>query len=424
MATRSTQFMRTKKQSPSPQLSPEQWCPQVIENLADVAIFMVSLEGRVESWNSAARCILGYAPEEITGQDFSRFYTPEERAAGLPAEALRRAAADGRFVTEGWRVRKDGSRLRARIVIDPVWDASGVAAGFCEVTREIDGSSTADQGSTAFDAVPAREAQQFRWMVQGFTDHAIYLLSPSGVVDTWNSGAERITGYRAAEVIGTHFSRFHTEQDRDLDAPRKALQVAVRDGRFEKEVWRIRRDGSDFLAHVAIHALHDESGQLTGFSEVTHDVTGKNQPALERMEGEAARIACPLSNASNAPDRPGTALIVEDEPDVLAVSSKLFRSLGYDVLIAATGPEAVDILRQSQQIDVLFTDVVMPRGMSGVSLARFAADIRPNTRVILASGYPMSVIVKDHGDIANFSFISKPYRWSELVERLKALATS
>jgi PAS domain S-box-containing protein len=513
--------------------------------------------------------------------------------------------------------------------------------------------------------------EQFQQLVEGVATQAIYLLSPSGSIVTWNSGAERITGYTAAEVIGTNFSRFHTEQDRELETPKQALQTAASEGYFESEAWRIRKDGSDFLAHTVIHPLHDNAGTLTGFAEVTRDITVKNRMAMDRDEarssllrrqkseamaqlaggighdfnnvlamiesslgqlerdfavvqssepmvlarnamtrgrkltqrllafangepgpaerlnlnraiegneadwrqalrdrvslrtrlgrnlppvcldpklfarvmralivgvhgampggglielstedarlperrksGERAarngiRIVLRYSGAGLTPelieralpsatdqggfdntdganlglaglyafvaeadgditiqsrtdgtagdagavevvmhfppalegtdpgeriaeeatassDEPGTALIVEDEPDVLALSTELFRSLGYNVLTAESGLEAVDILRRSQQIDVLFTDVVMPRGMSGVSLARLTAEIRPTTRVILASGYPMSVIVKDHGDIANFNFISKPYRWSELVERLKAPAT-
>jgi CheY-like chemotaxis protein len=117
----------------------------------------------------------------------------------------------------------------------------------------------------------------------------------------------------------------------------------------------------------------------------------------------------------------GTVLIVEDEPDVLEVAVEIFRSLGYDVLTAPDAPAALEILQRDRHIDVLFTDVVMPKGMTGLDLARQARELRPELRVLLASGYPMSALPQGGAWLDEASFISKPYRWTELNDKLRSL---
>jgi CheY-like chemotaxis protein len=115
-------------------------------------------------------------------------------------------------------------------------------------------------------------------------------------------------------------------------------------------------------------------------------------------------------------------LIVEDEPDVLDIAIQIFDSLGYDVLSATTGHAALETLQQNPDVDVLFSDVVMPGGMNGVELAREARRMRPDLKVLLASGYPMSALSGQKLD-PEISFISKPYRWTELDEKLRTLRT-
>ena len=116
-------------------------------------------------------------------------------------------------------------------------------------------------------------------MVQGVTDYAIFLLDPAGHVTNWNSGAQRMKGYAAAEIVGQHFSRFYTDEDRAADVPMRALQTAAREGRFETEGWRVRKDGSRFWASVVIDAIRDEDGSLIGFGKVTRDITERRQAA-------------------------------------------------------------------------------------------------------------------------------------------------
>ena len=124
---------------------------------------------------------------------------------------------------------------------------------------------------------------QFRLLVQGVTDYAIYMLDTKGSITSWNAGAERIKGYSPSEIIGSHFSTFYPETERDAGEPARALGVARTEGRFAAEGWRVRKSGERFRASVVIDAIHDDDGKLIGFAKITRDITERdeNQRALE-----------------------------------------------------------------------------------------------------------------------------------------------
>ncbi|KIF83808.1 histidine kinase [Noviherbaspirillum autotrophicum] len=625
----------------------------LVDSVHDYAIYMLNPDGYISSWNRGAERVKGYTADEIIGQHFSRFYTPEEQAAGEPARALQCALDEGKYEREGWRVRKDGARIWVSVMIDPIRDKSGQLLGFAKVTRDI-------TERRAMQEALRESEQRFRLLVQGVTDYALYMLNPEGIISNWNTGAERIKGYRADEVLGSHFSRFYIDEDRQRGLPAHALHVATTEGRFENEGWRVRKDGTHFWAHVVIDAIHAEDGELLGFAKITRDITERRQAAeaLEQTRASLAQaqkmeaigqltggvahdfnnlltvivnsldllaiklndpvaIRC-LSNAQRAAGRgaeltrqllafarrqplrpgahdlnmliagfepilrrachelivfalhlapepamahvdarlfegallnlvinardampdggllsistecvsvdessrfvslqPGTyvkvsildhgtgmpaevlrramepffttkeigkgtglglsqvygfvtqsggdvvihsevgkgttvelylpaadaasllqsssaaspavtpvpsagkVLVVEDESDVLEVSVEIFHSMGYDVITATNGLEAIDVLKHTRDIDVLFTDVVMPKGMSGVDLARFTRKLCPQIKVILASGYPIPALAEEHGALDEFLFVSKPYRWGELMEKMR-----
>jgi PAS domain S-box-containing protein len=588
----------------------------------------------------------GYTETEIVGTHFSKFYIPEDRAAGMPERALETALRDGKFEAEGWRVRKDGTRFWASIVIDPIYNREGRHAGFAKITRDV-----TDKKRTA-DALLESE-RRFRLLVQGVTDYAIYMLSPEGLVTNWNEGAQRIKGFEEREVIHTHFSRFYTEADRSDQLPAKALSTASREGRYENEGWRIRKDGTKFWAHVVIDAVYDNHKNLIGFAKITRDITEKKAAQEELQRANAAlfqaqkmdaigqltggvahdfnnllgviatgldvintgnrthqeikiiesmeraiqrgatltqqllsfarkqplkvdnynlngvistfepvlrragkanvrfsvNLKAPLStvaidaarfeaallnlvvNARDAmPDggditlttenvaleehevdhlpagayfriivadtgagmpeevrkralepffttkevgkgtglglsqvygfmsqsggyieiasEPGKGtsislflplvqgvaevansegnelsdlvLLVEDEQDLLEVAAELVRSIGYDVVTATNGSDALAMLDRHPAINILFTDVIMPNGMNGIELARSAKQKNPNLKIVLASGYPLPALAAEHGNLDEYEFMNKPYKLADLARKLRA----
>jgi PAS domain S-box-containing protein len=245
----------------------------LIRSVVDYAIFMLDPEGHVVSWNPGAERIKGYAADEIIGEHFSRFYTDEDRTAGVPRAALAQAADTGRFTAEAWRVRKDGSHFWAMVVIDPIRQ-DGKLAGFVKITRDM-----TEQHNAQLAALESE--RKFRLLVQGVTDYAIYMLDAEGVITNWNTGAAHIKGYSEEEVIGRHFSMFYTAEDRAADVPTQALERAARDGRYELEGWRCRKDGTQFWANAVIDAIRDTDGKLLGFAKITRDLTERRQTQLE-----------------------------------------------------------------------------------------------------------------------------------------------
>ncbi len=633
----------TSATTPSPAPEDAERISLFVENIKDYAIFMLSPEGVVTSWNAGAERSKGYKAEEIIGQHFSRFYCPEDQAADLPGRALRSAIETGKFEHEGWRVRKDGSTFWASVVIDPIRDAGGTLLGFAKVTRDI------TEQKKASDALHASE-EQFRILVQGVTDYAIYMLSPAGIITNWNAGAQRIKGYADDEVVGTHFSRFYIEEDRQTDLPMKALENAAAKGSFENEGWRLRKDGTKFWAHVVMDPIYSPMGDLVGFAKITRDITERRSAAealektkealfqsqklesigrltggvahdfnnllsvigngleilrmmvkseaaakvLESMEratdrganltkqlltfarqqplqleqhdvnkvicsfgavlrrANTSRIKFGLAlapslpmvlmdatqfetallnlvvNAGDAMTEGGTvsvsteavalganqvnklaegvyvkvsvsdtgegihpdvipkvfepffttkpvgkgtglglsqvygfaqqsggdltvsstlgegtvitlylpsvtedvkdpgptreaqdkALVVDDQPDVLDMTVELFRNLGYEVLSANNGDEALAILKKTPDLSVLFSDVVMP-GMSGIELGEIARKLVPKVNIVLVSGYAEPALETGQHSLEQFQFIAKPYRLAEIVKKLR-----
>jgi PAS domain S-box-containing protein len=253
-------------------------CRLLVGAITDYAIYMLDPTGCVASWNPGAERFKGYLPGEIIGKNFSQFYTEEDQRAGLPARALEMAAQQGKFEDEGWRVRKDGTRFWAHVVINPIKTSQGQLIGFAKITSDLTDQKIAESALR-------RSEEQFRLLVQGVSDYAIYMLDPKGYVTTWNAGAQRIKGYDAFEIIGQHFSIFYTDEDRKAGNPEDALQIATREGRFETEGFRVRKDGSKFRSHVVIDAIRDKTGEILGFAKVTRDITerAKAQGDLEKV---------------------------------------------------------------------------------------------------------------------------------------------
>jgi PAS domain S-box-containing protein len=248
----------------------------LVDAVAEYAIYMIDPGGTIVSWNSGAQRIKGYTRDEVLGRHFSMFFTPEDQAAGRPALALAQARREGRFEIEAWRVRRDGGRFWAFVVMDAIHDETGALIGFAKVTRDM------TERRRAQEALKDSE-RRFQLLVESVVDYAIFMLDLQGRVTNWNSGAERIKGYRADEIVGEHFSRFYTEEDRRAGVPTRALETVTRDGRFAAEGWRVRKDGSRFWASVVIDAIRGDHGGIIGYAKVTRDATEQRE-AQRRLE--------------------------------------------------------------------------------------------------------------------------------------------
>ncbi|HEX9464193.1 MAG TPA: PAS domain S-box protein [Alphaproteobacteria bacterium] len=501
----------------------------LVDAVVDYAIFMLDVEGRVSSWNTGAKRIKGYSADEIIGHHFSRFYTEADRAAGVPARALGTAADEGKYETEGWRLRKDGSRFWASVIIDPIRDQSGKLVGYAKVTRDITDrlkvQDALEQTRAAFVQSQKMEAvgqltggvaHDFNNLLTVITNALDLLSRPkieehqrNRIIETAQRAAARgakltqqLLAFSRRQPLRPQAHRLN-ELIRGFDAVlRRACGEAIElDLRFAARPLGVNVDGPQFEAALLNLTLNSRdampqggklriatdlqtidaaraaqmSGIKTGpYAVITVEDTGEGMPPETRARafepffttkevgkgsglglsqvygfvmqsgghieinsdiGVGTRISFFLpatmdafEDDAAAADRrsiaaaAGTVLVVEDDPEVLEVAVETLRSLGYNVVTAADGPSALAKLqRRDRAIDVLFTDVVMPSGMSGIELARQARELLPHLQVLLASGYPMSALSADHGLTDEFMFLSKPYRWSDLSDRIRAI---
>jgi PAS domain S-box-containing protein len=248
---------------------------RLVEGVIDYALFLLTPEGIVASWNPGAEKMKQYKASEIIGKPFTVFYPQADLLAKKPQMELKVAAEVGRYEDEGWRIRKDGTRFWANVVITAVRETDGTLLGFGKITRDI---------------TDRRDVElRYRQLIEGVTDYAIYSLDPRGNITSWNSGAERIKKYTADEIIGKHFSQFYTKEDAEGGLPAKVLKTAATAGHYEGERWRVRKDGSRFWSSVVVTPLRDEAGELIGFSKITRDITDRKE-LLEKIQHHADEL--------------------------------------------------------------------------------------------------------------------------------------
>jgi PAS domain S-box-containing protein len=315
----------------------------LLESVEDYAIFMLNLDGDVATWNLGAQRINGYSADEVIGQAFSKLYTEEDKAQGKPQHQLKEARLKGRIEDEGWRLRKDGSRFWALVCITAIRDPEGSVIGFAEVIHDLTKRKNAEEKLRASE-------EQFRLLVDGVDEYAIYLLDPLGNVATWNSGAGKIKGYSADEIIGKNFACFYMAEDVSAGRPERNLEEARRKGHTRDQGLRVRKDGSVFSAEVLLTALRDEHGEIRGFAKVTRDITDQ----IRARSAEAARAAA--EKASKAKDEFLAALSHElRTPLTPALAAASYLADNAEKLPAGFGPE-IDTIRRNVQLQARLID--------------------------------------------------------------------
>ena len=280
---------RTTESAPlvRPRKSTEDVMRTFVRSIRDYAIFMLDADGYIQTWNVGAQVITGYRADEAIGRHFSIFYTQEDLDGGKIPYELDVARRTGQYEEEGWRLRKDGSKYWASVLITALRDDDNEVIGYAKVVRDLTERKVIQERAR-------QDEQRFRILVDSVKDYAIFMLDPYGNVASWNAGAQRIKQYRADEIIGRHFSAFYPEEDVRAGKCEIELEVATRVGRFEDEGWRIRKDGSRFWANVIITPLFDSHGALVGFGKVTRDLTERKQHEEERVRLAQAQEAVRL----------------------------------------------------------------------------------------------------------------------------------
>ena len=366
---------------------------RVVEQSRDYAVFVLDPRGNIRTWNLGAQRLKGYRPEEIIGRHFSAFYTPAAIDSGWPAHELKVAEREGRFEDEGWRVRNDGSRFWANVIITALRDDAGHLIGFSKFTRDLTERRLHEEALR-------QSEERFRLLVEGVQDYAIYMLDTEGMVSSWNTGARRIKGYTREEIVGRHFSNFYTPEDVDAGKPWEALAQAKSAGHFESEGWRMRKDGSRFWARAVLTPLHDDEGVLRGFAKVTQDLSERRQlRSLEKVAQNVnefiAMLAHELRNPL-APIRTAVQVMPHVEPasqdqlrktidrqsanlvrivDDLVDISRITRGV---LAIERTASDLADIVRDA-------VDTVVP-----------AIEARRHTLEVIAPPMPVTVMVDRH----------------------------
>jgi PAS domain S-box-containing protein len=494
----------------------------LVQGVTDYAIYMLDPDGHVSNWNAGAERIKGYSADEIIGEHFSRFYSPEDQASGLPARALRTAATEGKFEAEGWRMRKDGTPFWASVVIDAIRDEAGELIGFAKITRDrTEHRAAQDQLELAQQALFQAQKMEAIGQLTGGVAHdfnnlltvivsSLDLLrrkvteprevrivenallaaergaqltqqllafarkqslrpethNPNLLIETFEAILRRGAGdnMRFDMVLGPEMHEIlvdHTQFEaailnlvvnaRDasggegtlllstdivtLEEPRTLILATIAPGIYVRT--SVSDTGSGMSAETLARACEPffttkEVGKGTGLGlSQVYGFAAQSNGYIDIISAEGVgttvSIYLPAGGVATAITQDGslacsgTVLVVDDDEQVLNVAVEMFDSLGYEVLTANDAGQALDILMRDRKIDVLFSDVVMPRGMNGIELAREAKAMRPGMKIILASGYPLPAIEQAKTDLSEMTFIAKPYRWSEVVERLRTM---
>jgi PAS domain S-box-containing protein len=492
-------------------LGPEQQFRMLVQGVTDYAIFMIDPDGRVRSWNPGAEHIKGYAPDEIIGEHFSRFYTAEDREAGVPQLALETARETGRYEAEGWRVRKDGSRFWASVVIDAIRDKAGHLLGFAKITRDMTEKREAQlrlqesreqlfrsQKMEALGQLTGGLAHDFNNLltaILGATDLALRNLGDEerlkrmldGIRNSAQRGANitrQLLAFARAQQLETKTVSLRSflpdmttlmrpsvrsnidlvieisDHIWDIDADPGALELALLNLAFNAR--DAMKDGGTLKISASNQFLKGEPDGLRGefvALQIADTGEGMSRDTMERVfepffttkafgegtglglsqvfgfakqsggsvtveskreVGSTFTLFLPASRGSEASEGKfngeaarGRILIVEDDSFVAELAGGMLSEMGFETIITHSAREALERLSGDRRPSLIFSDIVMPGGISGIELARRVRERFPELPILLTSGYSEKV-----GGEHDFPVLLKPYDMESLAATL------
>ncbi|MGD0546726.1 MAG: PAS domain S-box protein [Terracidiphilus sp.] len=257
----------------------------LVDSVTDYAIYMLDPEGRVVTWNVGAERSKGYKAEEILGKNFSLFFLPEDVEAGLPADELATAESQGRYETEAWRVRKDGTKFWTLVTLTAIRDPNGELHGFAKVTRDLNAQKAAEEERQRRNA----QLECYRIMIESINEYFIYALDTEGRITSWGAGAKRLSGTSPEEIIGKNYSYFFTAEDVLAGVPEQQMAEAAHSGRFVSDAWMLNTNRVRVWSSGVLSAVRDEVGTLTGFIRVARIMTEQKE-AEENLKALNAQL--------------------------------------------------------------------------------------------------------------------------------------
>jgi PAS domain S-box-containing protein len=261
----------------------------ILESVRDYAINLLDAHGRILTWNEGSRRIHGLTASQALGKNYSILFPPEQVIGGEPERLLEDAAHSGHLHTEGWRVGAEGAQIWAEVDYAAIRDPLGQLTGFTRVLHDMTTHKKADEYLRKANRALVESEERFRLLVEPVKEYAIYMLDPQGRIVTWNEGAERSKGYKAEEVLGRNVSMFFLPEDVIAGLPARELAAASREGRYETEAWRMRKDGTRFWALLTLTAIRGVDGELRGFAKLTRDMSA-HRDAVEAMRSLNAQL--------------------------------------------------------------------------------------------------------------------------------------